>query len=274
MFWIAFGSDVVRIDGAGGGFTTRASTFGVANSAVLDCWKPMVTLVGPDAVGVVRGERVAGLARREAVAADVVRAQRRDLAVAGRLLLDVGLVGLRGRGVHGERVAAVRDGAAEEAAHEERLGQRLVREAQDVELAPLPAAHPPPEARPDVVESNVRTILAALRDHDPKMPVVLCQVFPSSATKKRPAAVIKETNARLLALARNDPRVTIVDTWRLWADAAGDAPVAERAPPLRHHRGDGLELGILRANGLHADDGVGFAEPDQRAAHPVAPILE
>ena len=63
-------------------------------------------------------------------------------------------------------------------------------------------------ARPDVVESNVRLILAALRAHDPRMPIVLCQVFPSSAKMKRPSAIIKDTNARLLALVKNDPQVT------------------------------------------------------------------
>jgi lysophospholipase L1-like esterase len=88
-------------------------------------------------------------------------------------------------------------------------------------------------ARPDVVESNMRLILAALRNHDPRMPIVLCQVFPSSAKMKRPASIIKDTNARLLALVKNDPQVTPIDTWRLWADAEGDAPVAE-FPDLLH----------------------------------------
>lgn len=88
-------------------------------------------------------------------------------------------------------------------------------------------------ARPDVVEHNVRLILSALRNHDPRMPVVLCQVFPSSATKKRPAALVKDVNARLLGLVKNDPQVVPVDTYALWADAQGDAPIAE-FPDLLH----------------------------------------
>lgn len=88
-------------------------------------------------------------------------------------------------------------------------------------------------ARPDVVETNTRLILAELRDHNPRMPIVLCQVLPSSAKMKRPTPVIKELNARLLTLAKNDPQVTPVDTWRLWADADGDAPIAE-FPDLLH----------------------------------------
>ncbi len=88
-------------------------------------------------------------------------------------------------------------------------------------------------ARPDVIEHNVRLILAALRNHDPRMPVVLCQVFPSSVTKRRAVPVIKETNARLLALVKNDPQVTTLDTYTLWADADGNAPIAE-FPDLLH----------------------------------------
>jgi len=88
-------------------------------------------------------------------------------------------------------------------------------------------------ARPDVIESNTRLILTALRNHDPKMPVVLCQVFPSSAKMKRPSPLIKQTNERLMALVKNDPQVTLIDTWRLWATADGDAPI-EEFPDLLH----------------------------------------
>lgn len=88
-------------------------------------------------------------------------------------------------------------------------------------------------ARPDVVEHNVRSILSALRNHDPHMPVVLCQVFPSSVKMKRPSPLIKEVNARLLALVKYDPQVIPVDTHALWADAEGDAPI-EEFPDLLH----------------------------------------
>ncbi len=88
-------------------------------------------------------------------------------------------------------------------------------------------------ARPEIVEHNVRLILSALRDHDPRMPIVLCQVFPSSAKMRRPASLIKDTNARLLGLVKYDRQVIALDTWTLWADAEGDAPIAE-FPDLLH----------------------------------------
>jgi len=88
-------------------------------------------------------------------------------------------------------------------------------------------------AMPDVVASNFKLILAALERHDPKLRVVLCLVFPSSATKKRPADQIKALNALYLAAVKNDARMIPVETWALFADASGDAKLAE-FPDLLH----------------------------------------
>ena len=88
-------------------------------------------------------------------------------------------------------------------------------------------------ATPEVIASNLKLILAALERHDPGMPVVLCQVFPSSATKKRPAEKIKATNALYRAAVKGNPRVTWLETWPLFADASGDAKPAE-FPDLLH----------------------------------------
>jgi lysophospholipase L1-like esterase len=88
-------------------------------------------------------------------------------------------------------------------------------------------------AAPDVVAGNVKLILEALERHDPKTPIVLCQVFPSSASMKRPAGPIKTVNALYLAAVKNDPRVIYLETWPLFADASGDAKVAE-FPDLLH----------------------------------------
>jgi lysophospholipase L1-like esterase len=88
-------------------------------------------------------------------------------------------------------------------------------------------------ATPDLIAGNLRLILAALEQHDPRMPIVLCQVFPSSASKKRPSDQIKALNALYRAVVKNDARVTLVETWPLFADAAGDA-IAGEFPDLLH----------------------------------------
>jgi len=88
-------------------------------------------------------------------------------------------------------------------------------------------------ATPDVAVGNLKLILAALERHDPKLRIVLCLVFPSTATKKRPADQIKAVNALYLAAVKNDPRVIPLETWALFADASGDAKLAE-FPDLLH----------------------------------------
>ena len=37
------------------------------------------------------------------------------------------------------------------------------------------------DADPETIAANLKLILAALKEHDPKMSVVLCQVFPSAS---------------------------------------------------------------------------------------------
>ena len=93
-------------------------------------------------------------------------------------------------------------------------------------------------ATPDVITGNLKLIVAALEQHDRKMPIVLCQVFPSSATKMRPADQVKALNAAYLAAVKGDAQITVLDTWRLFADADGDAPQSE-FPDLLHPNATG-----------------------------------
>jgi lysophospholipase L1-like esterase len=86
---------------------------------------------------------------------------------------------------------------------------------------------------PEIAAGNLKLILAGLKQHNPRVPIVLCQVFPSSATKKRPADQIKAMNALYLGLAKNDPQITYLETWPLFADPNGDASAAE-FPDLLH----------------------------------------
>ena len=88
-------------------------------------------------------------------------------------------------------------------------------------------------ATPETIAGNLRLILAAMKRHNRRMPIVLCHVFPSSESMRRPADKIKAINALYLAAVRNDPQVTPLDTWSLFADANGNASVAE-FPDLLH----------------------------------------
>ncbi|MEO8360342.1 MAG: GDSL-type esterase/lipase family protein [Vicinamibacteria bacterium] len=88
-------------------------------------------------------------------------------------------------------------------------------------------------ATPEVAAGNVGRILSVLETHDPRMPIVLNQVFPSSAAKSRPAERIKALNALLRAAVKNDAHVTYLETWPLFATSDGDA-IPEEFPDLLH----------------------------------------
>jgi len=83
------------------------------------------------------------------------------------------------------------------------------------------------QATPEQIAGNLRLLIAALKKHRADLPVVLCQVFPSSASKQRPAAKIRQVNTLLAGLVKSEPQVTLLDTWTLFANAEGDAQPAE-----------------------------------------------
>ena len=89
------------------------------------------------------------------------------------------------------------------------------------------------QAAPETIAGNLKLILAELKQHNPKLPIILCQVFPSSVTKNRPADKIKALNALYAATVKGDPQITLVETWTLFANAAGDAK-PELFPDLLH----------------------------------------
>jgi lysophospholipase L1-like esterase len=96
------------------------------------------------------------------------------------------------------------------------------------------------QAEPETIAANLKLILARLKAHNPKMPIVLCQVFPSSESMKRPSGKIKKVNQLYAAAVKGDSQVTLVETWPLFADAQGDA-VAKEFPDLLHPNQAGYE---------------------------------
>ncbi len=89
------------------------------------------------------------------------------------------------------------------------------------------------QADPETIAGNLKLILAELKKHDAKMPIVLCQVFPSSGSKKRPADQIKKINQLYAAAVKGDSQIAFIETWTLFADAQGDAKKDE-FPDLLH----------------------------------------
>ena len=75
----------------------------------------------------------------------------------------------------------------------------------------------------EAIGRNFQKIVAALKAHDPKMPVIVCRIFPSAATKQRPKETILAANELIAATVKGNPQFTVLDTYALFADAEGDA---------------------------------------------------
>jgi lysophospholipase L1-like esterase len=114
---------------------------------------------------------------------------------------------------------------------------------------------------PEKAAGNVKLILDALKAHNPKMPVILCEVMPSSETRHRPAAQIKKLNQLYLDLVKDEPQVTVLDTWSLFATPTGDAP-AEIFPDLLHPKTVGYAKWAAALRPILETVGLSPAWPD------------
>lgn len=89
------------------------------------------------------------------------------------------------------------------------------------------------KAEPETIAGNLKLILEGIHKASPSLPVIVNEVFPSSASKARPSNQIKKLNGLYAAVVRGNPQVTLLETWPLFADASGDARPAE-FPDLLH----------------------------------------
>ncbi len=116
-------------------------------------------------------------------------------------------------------------------------------------------------ATPEQIAVNVKLIVEALNAHNAKMPIVLCQIFPSSEKKSRSAENIKKTNELCFAAVKGNETVTVVDTWTLFANAQGDAK-AEEFPDLLHPNKAGYAKWAAALKPIFATLGFMETEPD------------
>ncbi|HEX9782480.1 MAG TPA: family 16 glycoside hydrolase, partial [Opitutaceae bacterium] len=122
-------------------------------------------------------------------------------------------------------------------------------------------------ATPEIIAANLGLIVAGLLEHDPDMSIVLCQVFPSSARMRRPADQIKSVNAACLDAVKNNPRITVLETWTLFADANGDA-IVEEFPDLLHPNESGYAKWAAALRPIFATFGLSEKTTDPFTAEP------
>jgi lysophospholipase L1-like esterase len=117
------------------------------------------------------------------------------------------------------------------------------------------------KADPETIAGNLKLILAELKKADAKMPIVLCQVMPSSASKDRPADKIKQINTLYAAAVKGDPQITLVETYTLFANPEGDAK-KEEFPDLLHPNPAGYAKWAAAIRPILATLGFIESEPD------------
>ncbi len=122
-------------------------------------------------------------------------------------------------------------------------------------------------AEPETIAANLKLILAKLKAHNPKMPVVLCQVFPSAELKQRPADQIKKVNQLYAAAVKGDAQVTLIETWLLFANSQGDAR-PEEFPDLLHPNQAGYAKWAAALRPILATLGFLETEPEDFTPEP------
>ncbi len=122
-------------------------------------------------------------------------------------------------------------------------------------------------AIPETTAGNLALILAALRQHSATMPVILCNVFPSSPTKKRPVDQIRAINRLYFATIKDQPQVTLLDTFALFANGQGEAK-PEEFPDLLHPNAIGYAKWESALRPVLESTGLTAAWPDDFTPEP------
>lgn len=115
---------------------------------------------------------------------------------------------------------------------------------------------------PDLIARNFQKIAAAIKEHSETVPVVVCRVFPSSATKKRPTEKIQALNQLYFEAVRGDGQFTMVDTFSLFANADGDA-LPQYFPDLLHLNAEGYSKWAEAIHPVLATLGQLETEPEE-----------
>jgi lysophospholipase L1-like esterase len=89
----------------------------------------------------------------------------------------------------------------------------------------------------DDVAGNIRLILRAMHNFNPKLKVIVCKILPrTDGNAPAYAEKIKKTNALIERVVKKEPGVTLCDTWSAFTDKEG------------HQKGEDFRLDHLHLN--------------------------
>lgn len=93
-------------------------------------------------------------------------------------------------------------------------------------------------ADPADISDNIKDILRRIRKKCPKIPIIVCEVMPSSEKQHRPAATIEKLNALIKKDVKHKSHVYLCDTWSIYAQPDGDCS-KDIFPDLLHPNATG-----------------------------------
>jgi lysophospholipase L1-like esterase len=98
---------------------------------------------------------------------------------------------------------------------------------------------------------NIKEILKDIRKQYPKIPVIVCEVMPSSEKQHRPPATIEKLNSLIKSKMRWHSNVYICDTWSIFAQPDGDCS-KDIFPDLLHPNAEGYAKWVAALNPIFA----------------------
>ena len=110
-------------------------------------------------------------------------------------------------------------------------------------------------ADPSDISDNIKTILKRIRKKYPKIPLIVCEVMPSSEKQHRPAATIEKLNALIKRDVKHKSHVYLCDTWTIYAQPDGDCPKDE-FPDLLHPNAAGYAKWAAALNPIFVQVGL------------------
>ncbi|MCA9124468.1 MAG: DUF1080 domain-containing protein [Planctomycetaceae bacterium] len=120
---------------------------------------------------------------------------------------------------------------------------------------------------PDLIGRNFSKIIQGIQSHSRDIPIIVCQVFPSSADKKRPSEKIKRVNELYSTVVKGDSQIIVLDTWSLFANTEGDA-TPRWFPDLLHLNAEGYAKWASALRPVFATLGYLETEPDDFELEP------
>ncbi|MDB4711580.1 GDSL-type esterase/lipase family protein [Verrucomicrobiales bacterium] len=120
------------------------------------------------------------------------------------------------------------------------------------------------KANGETVFGNVKLIIQAIKKHNLKTPIILCETFPCAPDAYRPVNEIQKINALYEKTWKDDPTVTIAKTYSLFAGKDG-ASLPKYMPDRVHPNLEGYNLWASVIRPLFSKLKLGDSYPDALA---------